>query len=323
MNQPSSKLIMGLGIVLCVVFVIGAIGMFTNNLLGANRASVSTTSVSSSGAASMENPSSPINQSTMAVDSSAKSSTPYIGMPTPIMPGQTSLSTDRQLIKTANMSVIVDDLRKQSSALEAKAKDLGGFATSSSVTTLGDGAEQAYINLRVPVTKLDALIQSVRAIALRVVDEQTSSDDTTDQLVDIDARLKSLHQADDQYGEILKSATNVDDILKITQARTDIRTQIEQLAAQEQSLKNQVSFSTVTVSMSTETGLPSQAVWRPSQQVKLAWQALVKGFADTGNVLIVGVIMIPLIALWLGLLWFFGRLGWKFIGWIRTRLFNN
>lgn len=234
-----------------------------------------------------------------------------------------SVSPDRQVIRTSYLSIIVDDLRARIDSLSAKAKELGGFASSSAIATLADGTEQASVSLRVPSDKAEGLLQTVRAQALRIASEQTSNDDATDQLVDIGARLASLRETDDQYAQILKQAANVDDILKITQARSDVRTQIEQLAAQQENLKNQVSFSTVSVTMNTETGLPSQPAWRPAQQVRLAWEALLRGLQDTGNLLIVGLVTLPLALLWLGLLWLALRAGWRIVGWLRRRLFNE
>jgi hypothetical protein len=255
---------------------------------------------------------------------SAISSSSAIGiMPFP-QPGQTSVNANRQFITTAFLTVTVDDLRKRTNEFSQKAKDLGGFASSSSINALDDGSEQAAISLRVPTDKVDAMLQTIRSTALHIVNEQTNKDDTTDQLVDLDARLKSLRQTDDQYAEILKQATNVDDILKITQSRTDTRQQIEQLSAQKQNLESQVAFSTVSVSMSTETGLPAKPTWRPAQQAKLAWQAFIRGVEGTVNILIVGILAtLPLIALWLILIWIVAKLGWALITWLRKRIFNT
>ena len=256
---------------------------------------------------------------TMVARDIAPGSFPYY----PIPYGTTSLDPNRQFITNVQLSIIVDDFRARITDLEEKAKTLGGFATASATSTLTDGTEQAYLTLRVPADKVDSLLQSIRSLSLRVVDEQKQSDDATDQLVDVDARLTSLRESEAQYGEILKQAVSVDDILRITQARTELRQQIEQLEAQKQNLNSQVAFSTVNVTMSTETGLPSQPAWRPLQQVKLAWQAFLNGLTGTADLLILGTIMIPLLALWLGILWIMGRIGWRIVTWIRRQLFPN
>lgn len=249
----------------------------------------------------------------------ATTSFPYYPVPF----GQTSLDPNRQFITNYQFSIIVDDLRARALDLEAKAKELGGFASTNTTTTLGDGTEQTYLTLRVPTDKADSLQQSIRSLALRIIDEQKQSTDTTDQLVDIEARLKSLRESETQYSDILKQATNVDEILRITQARTDLRMQIEQLEAQKQNLGSQVAFSTVNVTMSTETGLPSQPTWRPLQEAKLAWQALLNGLAGTANLLIVGIVMIPLILVWIGLLFVFGKLAAGVVTWVRKQFFPN
>lgn len=316
MTTHQSFFIKTVGVFLGLVFLVLACGS-----VGMMFFPTSTVRQTNSGG-SVGTPSPVAPDSATSVATKGDIASPYISYPFP-QPGQTSLSQNRDLIKTAFLTIIVDNLRTQTDKLSSKAKDLGGFASSSSVGTNTDGTEQATLSLRVPSTSIDALLQTIRSTALRVVDEQISSTDTTDQLVDIDARLKSLHQSDDQYGEILKQATNVNDILQITQARDSIRQQIEQLAAQKQNLESQVSFSTVTVTMSTETGLPGQPTWRPAQQARLAWQAFIRGLQGTVDTLIVGLLTLPLIALWLGLIWIGMRLGWKIIVWIRTRIFNQ
>lgn len=250
---------------------------------------------------------------------SAITSFPYY----PIPYGQTSLDPNRQFITNYMFNVIVDDLRARAKDFEDRAKELGGFASSSTTSTLSDGTEQTYLALRVPADKADSLQQTIRSVALRVVDEEKQSTDTTDQLVDIEARLKSLRESETQYSDILKQATNVDEILRITQARSDLRMQIEQLEAQKQNLNSQVAFSTVNLTMSTETGLPSEPAWRPLQEAKLAWQALLSGLAGTANLLIAGIVMTPLLLVWLGILWLFGKLLWWTVTWLRKQLFPN
>lgn len=237
-------------------------------------------------------------------------------------PGQTSLSVDRKIIKSAYLSIIVDNLRTRTNELQDKAKALGGFASSSSITTLDDGTENANLTLRVPADKADTALKDVRAIATRIVTDTLNNDDTTDQLVDIEARLKALHESDDQYGQILKQATNVDDILKITQTRNDVRQQIEQLNAQQESIQNQVAFSTISVSMSTETGLPGQPTWRPALEAKRAWQVFIRASEGTLSILIVGLVSLPLVLAWLGIAWLISIFGWRLINWLRKILFR-
>jgi hypothetical protein len=313
-----------IGIFLGVVVLILGIGTIGMMFYGANGTRTSDSGMSSSIDGNMlSNPSEiAVPSEFMSKDATGTSIDMMPFFPYP-QPGQTSLDQDRKLIKTGFLTIIVNDLRATSTLLSQKAKDLNGFASSSSINTLADGTEQAFITLRVPDKNTDSLLQAIRSNATRVVDEETNSSDTTDQLVDLEARLNSLRQAEAQYSEILKKATSVEDILKITQAQTDIRTQIEQLAAQQQNLQSQVSFSTINVSMSTETGLPGQPAWLPAQQAKLAWQALIRGLQGTADTLIIGLVFLPLLAIWLGLLWLFAKLGYKVIVWIRQRVFRQ
>lgn len=239
----------------------------------------------------------------------------------PFIGGRVSLSADRSLIHTASLSLIVSDLSQAVSSAKTLASAAGGFTESSSTTELTTGTTVANMTLRVPSTAFEATLASVKNLALHVSDETQTATDTSDELVDIAARLKSLKALETQYLELLDAADSVEDTLKVTQELASVRAQIEQLEAQQENINGQVAFSTITLSLSSE-GTPSGA-WQPGLQAQQAWAALLLGFQALANILIITVVSLPLFIAWILITLVAIRLGMYAVTWLRTTLFKS
>ena len=69
------------------------------------------------------------------------------------------------------------------------------------------------------------------------------------QLVDLGARITSLKAEEAAFQTLLGKATKIGDVLQIQDQLFNVRTQIEQLTAEQANLNDQATFSTITVSM--------------------------------------------------------------------------
>ena len=123
----------------------------------------------------------------------------------------------------------------------------------------------------------------------------------SDQFVDLKARLAAKQAEEQRYNALLVRASTIDEILKIDGALSGVRTQIEQLQGQVNSIDQKTQLSTITVSISpavVPVGTPS-ATWDPAKTVALAFAtlaAVLRGFADVAIWLLVFG-WIPLLAL--------------------------
>ncbi len=113
-----------------------------------------------------------------------------------------------------------------------------------------------------------------------------SAQDVTDQFVDLQARLTAKQAEEQRYIAILNRANTIDEILKVDASLGSVRTQIEQLTAQINSIKGRTEFSTISMSISTLTALPGDTTskaWDPAKTVGRALAALgamMQVFAD-------------------------------------------
>ncbi len=142
----------------------------------------------------------------------------------------------------------------------------GGFVVSSSTSTTGfpgnpiplddtsaqpgsDGRARAgQLTIRVPAEKFDATRAALSGLG-EVDTETINGQDVSSQLVDLGARITSLKAEEAAFQTLLGKATEIGDILQIQDQLFNVRTQIEQLEAEQANLNDQSTFSTITVSM--------------------------------------------------------------------------
>jgi hypothetical protein len=100
--------------------------------------------------------------------------------------------------------------------------------------------------LRVPASGYDATLVELRRLG-KVSNETLGGKDVTSALVDLDARLRSLRAQESALNALLAKANTVGETLQVAQAAGEVRTQIEQLAAQQQQLADQADFATISL----------------------------------------------------------------------------
>jgi len=205
--------------------------------------------------------------------------------------------TDRKVITNSSMSLQVKNVREAMESIKQKTKSLGGYVVDTDVTTPEFG-EDGSIAVRVPLDSLDDTLAYFRSLAIKVVSENISGYDITDQYIDIEERLTRLEATKARFEQILDSAVTVDEILEVQRQIFYVQDQIDSYKGQLQYMEGASSTTLIRVYLSTdELGLPytpSQA-WRPEVVFKQASRSLLLNLISIGNAAIWFVVYIPLI----------------------------
>jgi hypothetical protein len=181
----------------------------------------------------------------------------------------------------------------------------GGYVTASS--TFGSGkdgrARAGQLTVRVSAERFDDVRRALGQLGT-VEQESLRGEDVGGQLVDTDARLRSLQAQEDSLRTLVGKATNVGEVVQVQNALFDVRQQIEQLQAQRAQLDQAAALATIQLSLY-EPGAQVTPDPRPEPATGLA-HSLVR--ARDGAVAVVGGMVVvlgwlaPLAALGL-LLW--------------------
>src|SRR3989440_3831967 len=204
---------------------------------------------------------------------------PEKGIPTVVV------SADRNLILTAKIDMRSKDPWATSDRAQAIANGLGGDVLNLTQSGSGD-TRSASLTIRVPSSRFADALQQLRTLEGEVETSGVSAQDVTDQFVDLQARLTAKQAEEQRYLAILNRANTIDEIRKVDASLANVRTQIEQLTGQINSIKQRTDFSTISMSISTIAVLPGDTTtkaWDPAKTVTRALAALgamLQVFAD-------------------------------------------
>jgi len=165
-----------------------------------------------------------------------------------------TIPTERMIVRNGDISLVVEDVPTAWDEIEQLAAGLGGWVVDSNI--YGEEEEmRGWMSIRVPSEKFDQALAQLRALAVRVTSESTSTQDITEEYVDLESRLRNAEATEDQYLALLGKAEEVEDILSIYEALSRIRYEIEQIKGRMQYLEQISAMSLISISLAPEVSL--------------------------------------------------------------------
>ncbi|MDN4475186.1 DUF4349 domain-containing protein [Demequina sp. SYSU T00192] len=159
---------------------------------------------------------------------------------------------DRALIVTGAMYMTVEDpIGAADRAADIVARAGGRVdARSETAPSTYDGGS-ARLTLRIPASTLDATVDELRALG--TVDEfSTDSADVTVEVRDLDAQISTLRASTARIESLLADAEDIKDIITLEDELDGRQARLESLEARQRGLDDQVSMSTIELSLTTE-----------------------------------------------------------------------
>jgi len=214
-----------------------------------------------------------------------------------------SESTNRLVIQDTSLSLQVDNVEEKIAFIQNKTTDMGGFLVNSNLSK-PNGVGSGVISVRIPENKRTEAMELFKDVAVKVVSENVSGTDVTDQYTDLQAQLEVLQKTKVKFEEILDKAYNVSDLMNVQQQLISLQQQIDSVKGQQKYYEQSAKLSKITIYLSTDDlALPYAPTneWRPTVIFKEAVRSLVGTFRSIGNVLIWLVVYLPIIALGFGI----------------------
>ncbi len=202
---------------------------------------------------------------------------------------------DRMVIENTNMSILVKDVAEALSGIEKQTVTAGGYMVNKSISK-PEGAANGSISVRVPVEKREAAMEGFRALGVKVVSENVTGHDVTDQYVDIEARIASLNKTKAKIEGLQEQATRVTDLMEIQRQLTNIEQQIDSYKGSQKYLEQTAKLTLISINLSTdELALPyaPDKAWRPVVVFKSAVRSLVGTLREFGSLIIWLVVYAP------------------------------
>src|SRR5579859_138426 len=199
-------------------------------------------------------------------------------------------SLDRMVIRTAQLTVEVQDM-EQALARARQIASTGGGIVSASNTHIEKVNDQdrmvADLTLQVRSDAADAAMSDLRALG-KVTSEASGSQDVTEEYVDNGANLRNLQASESAILKLMDKAAQIQDVLALQRELTNVRGQIQRIQGRQTYLERRSDMATITLSLRLPPPVDGSTpvvggAWDPIRVAQRGWQAsltLLRGFAE-------------------------------------------
>ena len=154
----------------------------------------------------------------------------------------------RQLRRTATLRLRASDYAEALDGARETAAQYGASVDGEASHRYADRVETT-LTLRMPSPRFDSLLAALSELPGEVEARTVSVDDVTRQVADLGARLDTKRTAEASLRELMGRSGTIEDILAVQTRLQQVREEIESTEAQLRVLRDQVSRSTITLTV--------------------------------------------------------------------------
>ncbi|MEV0902216.1 DUF4349 domain-containing protein [Actinoplanes sp. NPDC049802] len=151
----------------------------------------------------------------------------------------------RSIIYTGSITIRVDDVTSAAAQVTGIAAASGGFVGGDERHS-GDGSSTANITLRVPADKFTSAVDQIAKLGTEE-SRGINTQDVTEEVVDLDARISVQKARVDSGKRLLAEAKNLDDLVMLEREVATRESDLASLEAKKRRLADLSSLSTITV----------------------------------------------------------------------------
>ncbi|MFD3315168.1 DUF4349 domain-containing protein [Streptomyces sp. NPDC058694] len=153
------------------------------------------------------------------------------------------------IIHTASLTVQVKDVPKSLAETRTVVENAGGMVGNETTDRDSKGRERSRVVLRVPADKYEEVLTELEGSG-KLLDRRAKAEDVTEQVVDVESRIKSQRASVVRIRELMDQATRLSDVVTLEGELSTRQADLESLLAQQASLKDRTSLATITLSLS-------------------------------------------------------------------------
>lgn len=213
----------------------------------------------------------------------------------------------KQIIYRADMRIQVKNVDEAVAHIKSKLAASGAYIASSELTRDNTHIENRLV-IRVPAKHFEHLLDAAGQEAAYVQYRNITSEDVTEEYVDLNIRLKNKKEVEQRYIDILRTkARTVKDVLEAEEKLRVIREEIESAEGRLRYLQSQVAYSTITLNCYQVVEFKAA----PEQLKYSFWSELgesLKGGFGMIKSLLLGIISIwPVVLILVAVFWYIRR----------------
>ena len=156
--------------------------------------------------------------------------------------------SERKIVRSAQLSLDVEDMDTAIDALRARTQALGGVVDACEISGRKADGRWASLTLSVPSEALDGFLSDAGGLGT-VTREASQTTDMTDTYYDNASRLASAQAQKQRLDELYAQAQDMSDIIEITDALYDLQWEIDSLTGANQRIDTRVALSQVSITL--------------------------------------------------------------------------
>ena len=200
-----------------------------------------------------------------------------------------------RIVRTANVDLEVGKGRLNATinqATDVVRRAKGIYVGSSTSVPSGEPAS-GQVTFRVPVDAFEPVLRELKGLGT-YRGERSSTEDVTNQYVDLNAQLTAWRAQERVYLRLLDRAKSVADVIAVQNQLQQVQSNIERLQGQVNHLEDQSSFSTIVLQLRE----PGATAAQPVGRLARAWATAVNGLGVMAAAILVAVIWLtPVVVL--------------------------
>lgn len=212
----------------------------------------------------------------------------------------TAAQWDRMLIRTASLQLTVTDVGTGVDKVIGLATLHGGHVVQMDSHLSGDYTISS-VTIQVPTEEFDKILPELQKLdgqVKKVVSENVSSQDVTDEYTDLQSQLRNLQATEARMLALQQKADKLDDILTLDRELRQVQGEIEQITGRTNYLSKSSAMSQITVGLQ-PAGVPGAENppqpaegWDPGAIAAQAWNASLDLLSKMATVLITIVVFL-------------------------------
>ena len=154
---------------------------------------------------------------------------------------------NRQNIKNGSLEIEVESITTATQSLKTIISNEKGYIYSS----YNRSEREVFFKTRIPPEKLDSVITSASSLG-EVTSKTISTQDVTEEMIDIDAKIKNLTALRDRFRDLLTKATKISEIIEVERELNRVQTELDSIEGRYNALRSQIAMSTLEIGIKQE-----------------------------------------------------------------------
>ena len=188
------------------------------------------------------------------------------------------------IIKTASLTVRTPKVEESEREAARTAKRFGGFVSGSDGAMLASATPTVTLEIQIPQARFADAVSAFEALGQRL-EKSIHAEDVSTQLVDTGARMKSLALEEASLNQMIGQARRLSDMITLRDRQSEIRTEIESLAAQRRNMENRVAYSSLSLTLTQNP--PTEATASDPGWFQVALSGSIQSAGELGRSIVV------------------------------------